>query len=154
MVLPNAAPPARVTNGDEWQYRQHAAQFTKIHMPAGEPVLLRREAGEKSSNGGCGGRREHRSEAPRTVPRQCTRAAAHKAIAEAVEHEQHHIAARAPGGGVDIAQRCVRRRCAPAQRLGERSHQVDDTATVVVRKPHWNSLRCAKRGALDPAPSV
>jgi len=114
----------------EGQRRDDGADLAEIHVPSGQPVLLRGGAGQEGGNGARRGGGKDRGHLPAQVAAQGALAAEQVIVAEAVDHQQHQMAR--PGQGVGRQRRQRRIGTAAAQRGGDGAHEVDDAAAAVV----------------------
>ena len=114
----------------EGQRRGNGADLAEIHVPAGEAVLLRGEAGEEGGDGAGRGGGEDRGHLSAQVLTQGAVAAEQEIVAQAIHHQQHQMAR--PGQDCGRQRRQWRIGAAPAQGAGDGAHEVDDAAAAVV----------------------
>jgi hypothetical protein len=104
--------------------------LTEIHVPAGQAMLLRRQAGEKGGDGAGRGGRKNRAQLALQMAAQRAVVAEQKVEPEAVDHQQYHM----PRGGQRLGRQGRQRRigAGAAERSGDRAHQVDQAAALVI----------------------
>ena len=118
----------------EGQDRAYRIDFFEVHVPTGQCVLLRRQAGHECGDRGGGRRWEHRGQAAPQILAQGSRwqRVAQIAVAEAVDYQQQDAGRLAEQRGCKRLERRVRCRLPPAHGVTEGGHQVDDAAASVV----------------------
>ena len=117
----------------EREHGEHRAELAEVHVPAREPVLLRREPGHEGGDRRGGGRREGRGDVGPAVRAEfaARRRPLEQARAEPVDHEEADVSRAGDLVGSQHRERHVP--TGRAERRGDRCRQVDDAAAVVVR---------------------
>ena len=114
----------------EGQRGGDGANLAEIHVPAGQPMLLRGQAGQKGGDGARRGGGKDRGHLPPQVLPQGSVAAEQIIVTQAIDHQQHQMAH--PGQGFRRQRRQRRIGAAAAESGGDGTHEVDDAAAAVI----------------------